>query len=46
MDEVEVRSKKTKKKIEIELNQKKIDYINYTYNEKIIYWIKQLQRGF
>ena len=46
MDEVEVRSKKTKKKIETELNQKKIDYINYTYNEKIIYWIKQLWRGF
>ena len=30
MDEVEVR---TKKKIEIEVNQEKREYINYGYNE-------------
>ena len=30
MDEVEVR---TKKKIEIEVNQEKTEYINYGYNE-------------
>ena len=42
MDEVEVRSRK----IETELNQEKIDYVNYAYNEEIIYWKKQLWRGF
>ena len=30
MDEVEVRSRK----IETELNQEKIDYVNYAYNEE------------
>ena len=42
MDEVEVRSRK----IETELNQEKIDYVNYVYNEEITYWKKQLWRGF
>ena len=42
MDEVEVRSRK----IETELNQEKIDYVNYAYNEEITYWKKQLWRGF
>ena len=36
MDEVEVRTKK----MEIEVNQEKMEYINYAYNEEIIYWIK------
>ena len=34
MDEVEVKTKK----IEIEVNQEKIDYINYVYNKAITYW--------
>ena len=34
MDEVEVKTKK----IETEVNQGKMDYINYAYNEEIIYW--------
>ena len=42
MDEVEVRSRK----IETELNQEKIDYVNYACNEEITYWKKQLWRGF
>ena len=36
MDEVEVKTKK----IEIGVNQEKIDYINYVYNKEIIYWKK------
>ena len=28
------------KKIEIQVNQEKIDYINYAYNKKITYWKK------
>ena len=36
MDEVEVKTKK----IEIEVNQEKIDYINYVYNKAITYWKK------
>ena len=36
MDETEVKTKK----IETKLNKKKIDYINYAYNEKIICWKK------
>ena len=36
MDETEVKTKK----METKLNQKKIDYINYAYNEKIICWKK------
>ena len=32
MDETEVKTKK----IETKLNQKKIDYINYAYNEKML----------
>ena len=36
MDEVEVKTKK----IEIEVNQEKIDYINYVYNKEIAYWKK------
>ena len=28
------------KKIEIEVNQDKIDYINYAYNEEVTYWRK------
>ena len=34
MDEVRT------KKIEAEVNQEKIDYINYAYNEEITYWKK------
>ena len=34
MDEVEVRTKK----IETEVNQGKMDYINCAYNKEIIYW--------
>ena len=34
MDEVRT------KKIEIEVNQEKIDYINYAYSEEITYWKK------
>ena len=36
MDEVEVKTTK----IEIEVNQEKIDYINYVYNKEITYWKK------
>ena len=36
MDEVEVKTRK----IEIEVNQEKIDYINYVYNKEIAYWKK------
>ena len=36
MDEVEVKTKK----IETEVNQEKIDYINYVYNKAITYWKK------
>ena len=36
MDEVEVKTKK----IEIGVNQEKIDYINYVYNKEITYWKK------
>ena len=36
MDEVEVRTKK----IEMDVNQKKMEYINYAYNEEITYWKK------
>ena len=36
MDEVEVKTKK----IEIEVNQEKIDYISYVYNKEIAYWKK------
>ena len=36
MDEVKVKTKK----IEIEVNQEKTDYINYVYNKKIAYWKK------
>ena len=34
MDEVEVKTKK----IEIEVNQEKIDYINYVYNKESFKW--------
>ena len=34
--QVEVRTKK----IEMDVNQKKMEYINYAYNEEIIYWKK------
>ena len=34
------------KKIEIEVNQEKIDYVNYGYSEEIRYWKKQLREGF
>ena len=34
MDEVKT------KKIEIQVNQEKIDYINYAYNKEITYWKK------
>ena len=36
MDEVEVKTKK----IEMEVNQEKIDYINHVYNKEIAYWKK------
>ena len=36
MGEVEVKTKK----IEIDVNQEKIDYINYVYNKAITYWKK------
>ena len=36
MDEVEIKTKK----MEIEVNQEKIDYINYVYNKEITYWKK------
>ena len=36
MDEVEV----TTKKIKMDVNQKKMEYINYAYNEEITYWKK------
>ena len=36
MDEVKVKTKK----IEIEVNQEKIDYLNYVYNKEIAYWKK------
>ena len=36
MDEVEVKTKK----IEIQVNQEKIDHINYVYNKEITYWKK------
>ena len=41
MDEVEVRTKK----METEVNQEKMEYINYAYNEEIIYWIKAALAG-
>ena len=34
--QVEVRTKK----IEMDVNQKKMEYINYAYNEEITYWKK------
>ena len=40
MDEAEVRTKK----IEIEVNQEKITYINYAYNKEITYLKKALAR--
>ena len=37
MDEVEV---ETKKKIEIEVSQDVMNYINYGYSEEVTYWRK------
>ena len=34
MDEAEVRTRKT------EVDQEKMDYINFAYNEEILYWKK------
>ena len=34
MDEAEVRTRK------IEIDQEKMEYINFPYNEEITYWIK------
>ena len=42
MDELEVKTKE----IEIEVNQEKMDYINYVYNKAITYWKKQLWKEF
>ena len=36
MDEAEVRTKK----IEVEVDEKKMEYINYAYNEEMTYWKK------
>ena len=36
MDKLEVKTKK----IEMEVNQEKIDYVNYVYNKEITYWKK------
>ena len=30
----------------MEVNQEKIDYINYVFNKEITYWKKQLQKEF
>ena len=35
MDEAEVRTRKT------EVDQEKMDYINFAYNEEILYWKKR-----
>ena len=41
MDKVEVKTKK----IEIEVHQEKMEYINYSYNEEITYWKKAALAG-
>ena len=40
MDETEVRTRK------IEIDQEKMEYISFAYNEEITYWKKQLWIGF
>ena len=40
MDEVKTKT------IEIQVNQEKIDYINYAYNKEMTYWKKAAQIEF